>query len=111
VSFNHAIEQDLFSTVYNTADYYVKLQSIKRQNGPRVIEQTRDRQRTAHTVKTATDFAGAALNLDAFLRDRVYVKFVELVVGFFKRQQLLAIFLGKASSLYLNILVNKTNLN
>jgi hypothetical protein len=105
-----------------TSDYYAKFQIIRRENGPRVIEQRRDRQRTAHTGKTATDIAGAALlSLDAFLRNRVSVKFVELVagsfkcqqlvVGSFKCQQLLAIFVGKIFPLCLNILVNKTNVN
>jgi hypothetical protein len=110
-SYNNAVAQDRFSTVYSTSNYYAKFQIIRRENGPRVIEQRRNRQRTAHTVNTATDIAGAAHNLDAFLTDRVSVKFVELVVRSFKCQQLLAILLGKASSLCLNILVNKANVN
>ena len=86
MSFNNAIALDRFSTVYSTSNCYAKLQILRRENGPRVTGQRRDRQRTAHTVNTATDIAGAVLNLDAFLTDRVSVKFVEFVVGSFKCQ-------------------------
>jgi len=103
VSFNNATAEDRFNTIYNTSRYYVKFQIIRRENGRRVIQQRRERKRTAHAAKTATDIAGATFKLDAFVRDRVSAKFVELEVGSFKCQQLLAVFLGKASPLFLNI--------